>query len=137
MITEQLINPEEVGQVFKYCLCEAHEIAEGDSVAVGAIVVEGIRGSFTFHVSRLEEHRARVQAWLKALPREFRKEIGGGWSLLNSCMEANGRQWTGYQARAEQLFCLGMGLGIVEYLVPREMWGGLSGGMPYYVITVD
>ena len=35
----------------------------------------------------------------------------------------------------EQLFVLGMGLGLVKYGLPRSMWNVLPGGMPY--ISID
>ena len=37
----------------------------------------------------------------------------------------------------EELFCLGIAIGRVECLIPREMWKILPGGVPYYVICQD
>ena len=75
--------------------------------------------------------------WLKALPHQFRKNSGGGWSFLNACNQENGVQWTGLHQRMDQLFCLGMGVKLVESLLSRKMWRNLPGGMPYYVINVE
>jgi hypothetical protein len=36
----------------------------------------------------------------------------------------------------EQLFQLGIGLGLAKWQLPPEMWGVLPGGMPYVVIEV-
>ena len=105
-----------------------------------ALLIErkkGIRNKLRFRPGRLEEKRAKVTEWLKALPLQFRKNSGGGWSFLNACNQENGVQWTGFHQRMDQLFCLGMGLGLVECQMPREMWKILPGGMPYYVINVE
>jgi len=37
----------------------------------------------------------------------------------------------------EALFCLGMGIGRIRSLMPRELWKTLPGGMPYYAITKE
>ena len=98
------------------------------------MIVEGITSTFGLHSDRLEQTRPKVMEWLAALPDEFKKTGGGGWSFLNACNQANGVQWTGFHQRMEQLFCLGLGLKLVECQTPKEMWSMLPGGMPYYVI---
>lgn len=103
----------------------------------GAVIVEGVLRKFGFHPGRLKGQRAKVTEWLKALPHQFRKSGGGGWSFLNACNQENGVQWTGLHERMDQLFCLGLGLKLVVCQMPREMWRALPGGMPYYVIDVS
>jgi hypothetical protein len=34
-----------------------------------------------------------------------------------------------------QLFALGLGIGMVECQLPRELWDMLPGGVPYYVVN--
>lgn len=140
-MTEQaavlLINPQEVEAAFVECLYREKELEGVDGVPKGTVVVEGIVSKVGFHPDRLEEKRAKVTEWLKVLPHTFRKNGGGGWSFLNACNQENGVQWTGLHQRMEQLFCLGIGLDLVEYQMPREMWGILPGGMPYLVIKVE
>lgn len=72
---------------------------------------------------------------LSELPKEFKKESGGGMSFLNACNTSKGEQWTGEHAKMEQLFALGIASGMVECLLPRELWSSLPGGVPYYVVT--
>lgn len=138
--TEELvIDPQEVEKAFMECLYRPEEIKglkEGE-IPKGCIVVEGIRGKFGFHPERLEKQRPRVTEWLKALPHQFRKSGGGGWSFLNACNQENGVQWTSFHERMEQLFCMAMGLKLAECQMPREMWAAFPGGMPYYVINVE
>ena len=131
---ELIIDPDEVNDIFLDCLYQDNECVE--SVPEDAVIVEGIVNKFRFHPVRLEEKRTKVSELLKALPHEFRKSGGGGWSFLNSCKQENGVQWTSSRNRMEELLCIGIGLGVVECYTPREMWGILPEGMPYYVINM-
>ena len=47
----------------------------------------------------------------------------------------DGTQWTDLHRTMEQLFLLGLASGLVTELMPRELWGSLPGGMPYYAVT--
>jgi len=138
MATEGLIiDPQEVEKAFLDCFYKEEEIKDVKGTPQGAIFVEGIQYQLSFHPGRLEEKRAMVAEWLKALPHQFRKNNGGGWSFLNACNQENGVQWTGLHQRMDQLFCLGIGLKLVRCQLPREAWRILHGGMPYYVIDID
>lgn len=132
-----LIDPQEVEAAFLDCLYKKEELKGIDGTPKDTVVVEGITGKFGFHPDRLEEKRTKVTEWLKALPHQFRKNSGGGWSFLNACNQENGVQWTGLHQRMEQLFSLGLGLGLVESQMSREMWKALPGGMPYYVVNIE
>jgi hypothetical protein len=134
--SELLIDPNEVEKAFLDCLYREEEIEGPGKIPEGAVVVEGIFNKFAFHPERLEEKRTKITAWLKALPHQFRIHEGGGWSFLNACLQDNGLQWTDLQVRMEQLFCLGIGLGLVDYLLPRELWSSMPGNVPYYVIDL-
>jgi hypothetical protein len=51
------------------------------------------------------------------------------------CNQEDGTQWTGFHQRMEQLMLLGIGLKLMDYVLPdRKMWKVLPGGMPYIVI---
>lgn len=136
MTTEQVtrINPEEVSAALRDCLYRTEEL-DGDKVPDDVVPIEGIMNKFGFHPERLEEHREEVVSWLRLLPKPFRAEEGGGWSFLQACMQEDGSQWGEHQ-NMDELFCLGMGLSLVECQVPRELWKDLPGGMPYYVMTL-
>lgn len=134
---ELIIVPQEVEEMFSDCLYKEEDMKGIEDVPKDAVIVEGIFDKFGFHPGRLEKKRAKVIELLKVLPHQFRKNGGGGWSFLNACNQENGVQWTILHQRMEQLFCLGMGLGLVKCQMPREMWDILPGGMPYYVINVE
>ena len=59
---------------------------------------------------------------LAQLPAEFGERAGGGWSFLNSCQRMDGTLWTGLHSIMEALLVLGLAIGLVEWLLPREHW---------------
>jgi hypothetical protein len=100
------------------------------------VKAEGIITDVGFHPGRIEAHQPEIMALLAELPTEFHIECGGGGSFLNACYDKHGNQWTGMHQRMEQLFQLGIGVGAVKCLLPREIWKALPGGMPYYSVWV-
>ena len=94
------------------------------------VKVEGITRMFGLHPQRLEEERELITALLAELPAEFKE----GWSFLNLCTTKDGKQWTGLHRVCEQLVVMAIGLGLMEYCFPREMWAILPGGVPYLMI---
>lgn len=94
------------------------------------VKVEGITNMFGLHPQRLEEKRELVTAILAELPEEFKE----GWTFLNLCTTKDGEQWTDLQQICEQLVVMAIGLGLMKYLMPREMWMFLPGGVPYILI---
>jgi len=134
---ELLIDSQEVEKAFMDCLYKEEELKGVNGVPKGAVIVEGITNNYGFHPDRLKEKKNKVAEWLKALPHQFRKSEGGGWSFLNACNQENDVQWTGLHLRMEQLFCLGIGLGLVKYQLPREMWLSLPGGVPYLSVNIE
>ena len=129
MSTKTVLNAEQVNAVFMDCLFRDGEDTSKHVKAEGIVSIVG------FHPARLENHKVEIVAMLAELPEQFQEKSGGGWSFLNACDDKHGNQWTGLHQTMEQLFQLGIGIGKVKSLMPREMWGALPGGMPYYIIT--
>lgn len=119
------INASRVKELFLSCLT-------GKNI----VEVEGIFNIYGLDKTILEENQDEITTMLNELPDEFKQSSGGGWTFLNACNDRECNQWTGLHERVEQLFMLGMGLDIVSYLMPREMWEILPGGMPYLVIKL-
>ena len=94
------------------------------------VEVEGIISMFGLHPQRLEEKRELVTALLAKLPKEFKE----GWTFLNLCITESGEQWTGMHSICNELVVMSIGLGLMEYLLPRKMWSLLPGGVPYIII---
>jgi hypothetical protein len=124
-----MIDSERVNEIFLDCLFKKGEDTSQH------ILAEGIVHNVGFHPERLQSYKAEVEAMLEELPEQFKESTGGGWSFLNACNDKHGNQWTSYHLRMEQLFQLGIGLGKVKCMSPREMWAVLPGGMPYYAIV--
>jgi len=133
-----MIDTEELHKVMRDSLYKEEEIAEPHTPPQGAVVVEGLTMNFAFHPERLESHRAQIRDWLCQLPVQFRRENGGGWSTLNAVMLhpiEDGVQW-GEQMDMQELLCLGIGLGLAKWQLPRDYWSVLPGGMPYVELNL-
>ena len=124
-----VLTPDHVESVFIDCLFK-----EGEDTST-QIVAEGIVSSAGFNPERIEAHRQEILDMLAELPDEFKVNSGGGMSFLNACLDRHGNQWTGMHRTMEHLFQLGIATGKATYLLPRELWSALPGGMPY--ISVD
>lgn len=129
------IDPGVLNDVFLDCLYREDEVVDGKPPE-GTAKVAGITMDYGFHPGRLESHRMQVLSWLTLLPHTFRKNSGGGWSFLMAATQEDGLQWTDLHKRMEELFVLGIALGYASFLVQREMWKVLPGGMPYIVLDL-
>lgn len=126
--TTDVLTADRVEEIFRACLFT------DDEDMTEHVRVEGIVNPYGFHPGRLAGHAEEIGAMLGELPDSFKRDGGGGMSFLNACEDRHGRQWTGLHQTMDRLFALGMGVGKVELLMPREMWAVLPGGMPYYVV---
>lgn len=97
----------------------------------GAVLVDGVVRKFGFSPEKIAEHKEEIRALLDDMPDEFQMGKGGGWSFLNLCNDRSGEQWTGLHQTMEELVALGQAAGMAKYLMPRDMWAVLPGGMPY------
>ena len=125
-----VLDPHRVNKIFYDCLYR------NDEDTSGAVMVEGIVANYGFHPERLESHREEMIALLEQLPDGFRESGGGGSSFLNACIDRDGNQWTGLHQIMEQLMVLGVALGLASYMLPKDMWKALPGGMPYFSILI-
>jgi len=141
-----ILNADEVDAVYRDCLFREGELSLIDVEKInageatpGVTITDGIMGRSGLSAAKLEFHKDEIIAMLHELPTEFLSaELGGGggWSFLNACMTRDGDQWTGFHVVMDQLFQLGQGVGAVQYLLPREMWSALPGGMPYLAVIL-
>ena len=124
----KILTADRVEKIFTECLFNENESTDG------SVKAEGIMTSVGFHPGRLAKHQAEIISMLNELPDEFQQSKGGGWTFLNACNDKHGNQWTGLHVTMEQLFLLGIGINKVKFLIPRNMWDMLPGGMPYVII---
>lgn len=125
----RVLASERVQTIFLDCL------SRDDDDTDDRVVAEGVISTVGFNPSRLDDHRGEIGMMLDELPDQFKASGGGGWSFLNACDDKHGTQWTGMHQRVEQLVQLGIAVGKIRYLLPRDMWDALPGGMPYFVVV--
>jgi len=124
------LTAENVQRIVQACLYN-----EDDDTS-NAVIHEGVVIRMGFHPDRIAEHRDEIEDMLNQLPSEFHKDGKGGMSFLNACMRRDGVQW-GEHRNIEELVLLGLATGMVKYLLPREAWIALPGGMPYFVVSTE
>lgn len=121
---------DEVKTILRSVLYNAEESKDGAPPA-DAVLVSGVVRDYGFHPQRLAASKPKVKALIDQLdPNFFIGSAGGGGSFLYLPFDKNGEQW-GEQIDAEELLALAMGLGMAEYLLPRNFWVVLPGGVPY------
>ena len=128
---EQLkLTAESVCGVYDGCVCDSC----GDNDLCKK--VEGVKLKTKFYKDRLEDNANDIADLCDQLPKDFRKNTGGGgWSFLNMCMRNDGIQWTGLHETMDKLLTLGIAIGKLSYLLPKDMWSILPGGMPYVAVN--
>lgn len=96
-----------------------------------AIMVEGVLNTFAFDPKRLEANRVTVRQLISEIVQDtFYKDVGGGWSFLNLCIDAAGEQWAEHRT-ADDFTCICIALGLAGFCAPRSMWPFLPGAAPY------
>lgn len=131
---DSVINSERVNEMFHDSLYREEEVVDGKEPE-GCVPADGIVINVGFHPQRLEAHREEVRKYLAELPDAFHVNKGGGMSFLMACNDRRGNQWTDLHQRMEQLFQLGIGLGLAKWVMERSFWALMPGGMPY--VQVD
>lgn len=124
---------EQVSEILIDSLYNNDEVVD-DKIPKGAVIVRGLIYTFGFYPERLDSHKEQIRQILDQMPRDFHYTGGGGgWSFLNLCLDKDGNQWADHPTM-EKLVVLGIGVGMVSYCLPRDMWNVLPGGVPYIVI---
>lgn len=122
-----LIDANAVVETLKQCLFTQEEInAAPNGVPLNVVWVQGVQMQFGLHPERLESTREQVQQWVHALPEQF----NAGWSFLQMCVDREGTHW-GEHRNMEALLVLAIGLKLMKYCAPKEVWPLLPGGVPY------
>ena len=123
------LNSENVHNTFMNCLFKDGEPTETHTIG------EGVKLKVGFHPERLKEAEPLIVEMLDGLPDAFKKTGGGGWSFLNMCNDKEENQWADLHQTMDELVALGTASGKMAFLLPRDMWEVLPGGMPYLVVN--
>lgn len=123
------LNAKTVHSTFLRCLFKKGELTKNH------IIVEGVQTKVWFNPERLKNQEPLIEKMLKDLPTEFQKNSGGGMSFLNMCNDNEGNQWADLHKTMDELVTLGIATGKLSFLMPKEMWNSLPGGVPYLVVN--
>ena len=115
----------QVSLAFMKCLFK-----EGEDTT-NNVRVEGLTNIFHLHPQRLEEQRELIKAIIDELPPIFKE----GYTFLKLCENKDGDQWTGMHKTCQELVVMAVGLGLMSYCLPREVWPVLPGGVPYVIVN--
>lgn len=118
------LTHQNVEEVFEDCMADNLEYT-----------IKGVLITAAFNREKIAEHEQNIMQMLMQLPKEFHRPGGCGWSFLNMCIDKNGNLWTVYHRTQDKLVCLGLAIGAVEFVMPRDLWKVFPGGMPYIVIN--
>jgi hypothetical protein len=124
------LTSKNVTQLFKDCLYNEGENTDDH------VKTEAIKMIVGFDPKRLKENKENILDLLKEFPDSFMKSGGGGMSFVNMCQDKNGIQWTDFHSTMDELVALGIASGQMSYVLPRNIWRHLPGGMPYLVIDL-
>lgn len=123
------LTAEKVHTTFMNCLFNEGEPTDNYKIGEGVMMKVG------FNPERLKESEPAIIEMLNDLPDEFKKTGGGGMSFLNMCNDKEGNQWADLHKTMDELVALGNATGKLSFLMPKEMWDVLPGGMPYLVVN--
>lgn len=118
-----------VEAVFKDCLT--------NTTNQDRLVVNGVLIGAAFDKAKIEDHREDIKQMLSQLPTEFHRPGGGGWTFLNACITKSGKHWTDYHRTVDMLVCLGKAINVLHFLLQRDLWKALPGGMPYFYVQLS
>ena len=131
------LSSNSVGDVFRSCLFSEEELTESGLPASAMVKVEAVADTYGFSQANLETVKDNIIELLMQLSESFFKGIGDGDSFSNAVRNDRGIVWTKSQVEVDQLLALGLGIGMITYSLPRDMWAILPGGMPYFTINMD
>ena len=91
------------------------------------IRVNGVTQNFGLHPGRVASAKEKVGELLSQLDPSFFSD--DGQSFLQLPFAADGTHWCEHRT-AHELMVLGVATGLMSYVLPKEMWVALPGGVP-------
>lgn len=110
-------------------------IPNGKRVKKDSIIVDGVSGPQAFRKDILETHRTNVKMMLAELPPKY--FTSGGATFNDLWDHSDGTRWTGTLSVMDMLLMLGLALGYVQYILPRDLWVTLPGRLPWLSINLE
>lgn len=129
-MSEPLISAKKVNEILLDCIFDTSSFGGEEAKCYH---IEAITDMFIIDAEKIKQYKSKIVKMLYNLPAEFQEESGGGYSFLNMPTDKNGELWGG-QKSAEELYVLGAAIGRCGFLMPRELWNALPGGVPYIAV---
>lgn len=123
-----MICPDEINKILISCLYTNEELGAlptMNKTPPGMIPARGVMLSVGFNPTMIDLRRNRIHEILTEINPSFKEGI----SFMDLPFDKDKNQW-GEQRNADQLLVLGIAIGELKILMPREMWPMLPGGMP-------
>lgn len=124
----KVLTENRVNEILLDCLFDEEDNMTVDKATdENSVRAEGVGITFIFKKEKVEEHKAEIESMVQELHPTFKE----GWTFLNMCYDKDNKLWTGFHQSMNELLCLGLAVGVMEYCSPKETWGMFPGGMPY------
>lgn len=99
-----------------------------------ALLTRAVIHAFGFSKTALDKYKEHIMKELAGMQDTFFQTPDGGMSMLAMVYDRNEVHWAEHR-NAEALIALGLGIEMVSFILPREMWNAFPGSMPYIVIN--
>jgi len=124
------LTSQRVDELYTTCLSQSEENT--------AVTIKGIILSATFSVANLNAVKEDIVELIMQLPEgAFKGSKDNGLSFLTLCHDKDEEQWTSFHACVERLMMLAMCIQRCVFLMPRNMWKVLPGGLPYLLFNTE
>ena len=124
-----MLDAKEIHEVFMDCFYEDEEIDQAElegGEMTPLLKLEGCMVNVGFDPARVQKNQEKIEAFLNEVPNIF--YTGANFTMLY--MDKDGNHW-GEHKNCDELLILGLAIDRFHYLLPREVWKALPGGMPY------
>ena len=97
-------------------------------------------GAREFNSLQLEKSRKQIEGLIGQLPVAYRfllRKCGKDFNFLEAAYRRIPYPYWRLVVGMKMVYMLGMGIGRVKEIAPREFWDTLPGGVPYYIVEDD
>jgi len=123
-VNDLCLTTENVNNVLERCLYPSSDCLRLP------VSIEGYKNIFSFDPHALNMERENIESLLSQLPTNFKE----GMSFWEMYRTNDGHNWTTSLKSMEALMVLGLAIGKIRYVLPKESWWSLPGGAPYVVL---
>lgn len=117
---------------------EVLALMENGTPPEDGLVVETVMATVMLNKDRVAEHVDDISVMLDQLPDIFKEGSGEGGSVVLAHQTADGEDWTHeLDGRIDMLLALGLSVGKVKFVLPRDLWSVLPDSYPFFVVLSE